>query len=180
MKSVQVGSVTYNKAEESVLSRAFILGMLLGVPLGIIINFIIGFPTIPKLMLANTIDRSVAFSISVAKILGFWWALTTIFSFFFYYKKKQLTLSWSNAGRIFFFTLLVPCSILFVVLVFSIFFVPLYLFLYPYFSPVLISSIGFLLFFPFVFLFVAAVLPDSKPRKILNRIFHRPKTKSAK
>jgi len=136
----------------------------------------LGFPAIPKQMPTNISDWFVMLTMLFGSILGFWWILSTLLSFFFY-KRKPMILSRRNIVRILFFTMLVPCMIIFVPFIFSIFFVPLYSFLYPSLSSHLISAIGFILFLPFVFLFIAIVLPNSKARKTINHSYRRLKRK---
>jgi len=174
---MKLGPVMYSKEEETIIGRSFLLGMIFGVPLGVFVNFVLGFPTIPEQMPTGLFDQFIMFTLLLTSILGFWWLLSTALSFIFY-NAKALTLSWRNIGRILFAMLTIPYIIIFVPFVYSAFFVPMYGLLYPSLPILLVRTLGFILFLPFVLVFIAIVMPESKARKSINRLFRRLKKKS--
>jgi len=167
---VQVGPVKYSKAEEKILLKSFILSLLIGLPSGMLLNFAMGFPTLTRQVPTEFSGWVLFLSSWLVSVAGIWFSVATILHFLFY-KKARLLNSWSDVGRVVWVLFVFfPVMFVYIILVFSAIFVPLE-YATPWLSPIRQYWLGFLFFFPFVFLFFVVFLPDQKPRRLLGRFW---------
>ncbi len=183
MINMRIGPVKYEKVEEGILLRSFILGMFFGLPLGLLLNYMLGFSIIPKQAPSDLLGWFImAFTVPMSWC-SLWLVLTIILAFLFC-KKRNLFKSWYDVGRILLAWLLFPAVLMYTALIFSVFMFPVDVFLVPFLDPLVgagvLRLIGLIIMIPFMFIFIAIVLPDSKPRKMLNRSFRRLKRKIRK
>lgn len=170
---VQVGWVKFNKEEEVILVKSYLLGLLLGLLLGFALNYLLGFPTMPKQLPSNFLEQLASWFLTSMSFEGLGW-ITTILLFLHFFRKRQQR-GFEDVYRI-----LSASFILFPVLLFyaaSIYCAILIPFntLFAWLGYRVLYGIGALLFFPFMIIFVAIFVPDSKPGKALRNFSSRSK-----
>jgi L-cystine uptake protein TcyP (sodium:dicarboxylate symporter family) len=171
---VQIGPVRYNEEEERALVRAFLLGLLLGIPLGVFLNYLYGFPTIHMQTPNDFLGWTSLFLRFLISFLALPCMLTTILFCSFWKKTRKLNLR-------------VLSKALWSILVF-LFFLPSYVALTYSALKVMLGEqtamIGYTLFTllvtPFVILFLALFIPESRPGAVLYRFLHRLRKRNKK
>jgi len=167
---MQIGPIKYGKSEEMILFKSMMLGIFLGLPLDMLLNYLLGFPMVAKGSPTDFWGWVVFISSWMGSICSLWFLITTAFCFLFY-SKEGLISSWRDIVKVV-WALLIFFPVLFTYTAFIVIaiFVPLD-YATPWLSPVRRLGLSFLLFLPFLFLFVLIFLPDQKPRKLVNQLW---------
>lgn len=155
----------YDKQEENAIVASFILGLLLGLPVGALINFAMGLPTFPKQM-PNSFFNVLIFLLTTLLSFSSVWIITTTISLTVLFMREKRVDSWQVISRVFWVILIFfPLLIGYVSLTGSIIFPPLNDFLLKHgFRLIAVHSYALLAATPFVLLYIAIVLPDSRKR----------------
>jgi hypothetical protein len=173
---MKIGRLNYSNEEVAELSRAAVFGLLAGIPAGIAINILTRFWSFPNQWNADFF----AWFFTIASFLGeaivFWWGLSSVLALLFY-RRSQNELSWHEALRLLLAMMLIPFGILYVALIYSFVIIPFYLLLLPFLPSFLLRALGYLLFLPFVYLFIVVLLPESKAGKDIRRLSRRTRKK---
>lgn len=173
---VQIGPIKYNKEESVVLGRSFLLGIFLGIPLGIFINYLFGFPSIPAKAPEGFIGWTITFILIFLSFSTALYAVTAVFLGLFLKKRRML-----NPKR--FLKVLWPPIVFFIIL-------PIYVSI-AYSATISLQNalntmtgvrwthtISTILATPFVILFLAIFIPDSRPGAVLYRFIRQLKKSS--
>jgi hypothetical protein len=167
---MQIGPVKYSKKEETIFFTSYLLALPLGLPIGIVLNYLVGFPTLQESIPKDFLKNFVFFFIWLNRLEIVWFLVAMSVVLFRSRKGRNLN-SLRDIGKIVWALFVVfPVLNLYVVLIMSAFFIPLYS-ATSWLSPVRQYWLGALLFLPFLFLFMLIFLPDQKPRKITVRLW---------
>jgi hypothetical protein len=170
---MRVGWVNFNKEEERLLTRALFFGIFFGFSLGTIVSIFVILPTVPRQVPQNLLEWTRVSLLFLSSLLILGWLSSTAFAYFSYVKRRRV--SAVNGFTKFALALFIalPLGLLYALPVFVIVMIPFDNFFSQWLSQGTVFSLGMLLLFPFVFLYIAIIMPDSKPRKILNRQFRK-------
>lgn len=164
---VKIGPVEYDKEEENILGRSFLLGVLIGFPLGIFANYLVGFPKISGQPPDGFLGWTSLFFVLIMRFLIMPCILTMIIVVLFWRKEKKLN------TRHFIRTL---WSILIFFLILPLYAIITYSALDALLGGTLATTsyvLFTLLVTPFVALFLAVFLPESRIGKALRRCIRR-------
>ncbi len=172
---IQIGPIKYTKKEERIILICFILGLATGIPLGSSLSYYAGL--LKKLTLAESdIFGWGLYFLKAGLIFATACWATGIISCIVVSRRNGMK-SAPEIRKMLFGTLLIPLTMLFPFLVFAFVTVPLDSFLHIYFGLGESYAIDVLVFSPFVVLFVAIFVPDSKPGKALRRFINHKKAR---
>lgn len=169
---VKIGWVRFRKEEEVILVKSYLLGSFLGLLLGFALNYVLGFPTMPKQLPNSLLKQLASLSLTFMSFLGFGWIAMILLSLYFF-KKGQWVKSEKDAYRILSSSfILFPVLLFYVASIYCTILIPFNTF-FAWLGFRILYGIGALLFFPFMILFIAIFVPDSKPGKALRRSIRR-------
>lgn len=167
MHTSEVAPIKYEKSERQILVRAFLSGMFLGMPFGIVVNYLLGFPTINVKVPLDSIGWAVFFFRFFTSFLLVPAVLTTVLIILFLKEKRMLGLRQFLRE---FWTVVVFFIIL-----------PLYVDMTYVALDTMVGgklaqmsySLFTLLVTPFVVLFFAILVPQSRTGRALRRFISR-------
>jgi MFS family permease len=169
---VQVGWVKFSKEEESILVKSYLLGLFLGLLLGFAFNYLLDFPTMPKQLPSSFLEQLASSFLTSISFEGFGW-ITTILLFLYFFRKKQQSQFERDVYRILSASfILFPVLLFYAASIYCAILIPFNTF-FAWLGFRILYGIGALLFFPFMILFIAIFVPDSKPGKALRRSIRR-------
>jgi hypothetical protein len=158
----------YTKEEERIIAVSGLLGTFTGLLLGVLLSYWIGFFT--NLDLATTdLIQWAGFLLKIGSIIVTICA-TVAFTVCILLSRNLIQ---EAVKRMIPGILLFPLIISYAFLIMWLVFVPLNALLLQHLSPFLVASVGALVFFPFVVVFVALVMPDTPVGKMLRRFVRR-------
>jgi hypothetical protein len=171
---VQVGWVKLNKEEEVILVKSYLLGLLLGLLLGFALNYLLGFPTMPKQLPSSFLEQLASSFLTSMSFEGLGW-ITTILLFLHFFRKRQQCRFEGDVYRILSASfILFPVLLFYAASIYCAILIPFNTF-FAWLGYRVLYGIGALLFFPFMIIFVAIFVPDSKPGKALRTFLSRSK-----
>jgi hypothetical protein len=165
---VQILTTKYTKEEERIIAISGLSGTFAGLLLGVLLSYWIGFFTNLDPAITDPIGWA-ALLLKIGSIIVAICAATT-FAICVSFSKNSIQ---KALKRMIPGILLFPLIISYTFLVMWLVFVPLNILLLQYLSPFLVTSVGALVFFPFVVVFVAFVMPDTPVGKALRRFVRR-------
>ena len=169
MNMVQIGLIKYDKDEEAILGRSFLLGMFVGIPLSILINYFYGFPTFPRQPSYGLLGWAATFFTLFMSFLIIPYIVTITFLVLFLREKEKAD-SARHFYRAFWALLVLLVLIPLYVAVTSALLVPLWSLASELSGGRWFMTLTSLAELPFVALLLAIILPDSRPGKALRRL----------
>lgn len=170
---MRIGWVEFNKEEERLVTQALLFGVFVGFTSGTLFYLVQILPMIPRQPPENTLElgRIIVWPFAILTIAG--WFTSIPFACVRYIRsgERRSTVRLARIAGVLFFAF--PTSSVYIALVFLLVILPFEGFLSQSLGRRTLFPIGLLLVFPFVVLFIAVVMPDSKPRRILNRSFKK-------
>lgn len=174
---MRVGWIDLNKEEERLFTQAVFFGIFFGFTFGTIVFLFIIFPMMSREHPRSFLEWARIIFIPMIILTGSGWLSSTAFAYVKYNKERENS-SLESVGKIAnALVISFPVALLYMALVICIVILPFDLFFFQWLG-FATFSLGMLVAFPFVFFFIAIGLPDSKPRKILNRLYRRLKRKN--
>jgi MFS family permease len=166
---MKVGWIDFNKKEERLLTRSLFFGVFLGLPLGTLISIFLVLPTIPRQFPQNLFEWTRVIFLFMASLMFSSWLTSTAFAYAYYKKRKEQDSIDDFTKFAFALFIGLPLALMYATMTSLITLIPFNSLFSQWLTMNTLFLLGMLLVFPFVFLYIAIIMPDSKPRKILNR-----------
>lgn len=166
---MRVGWVKFSKEEEKLYTQSLFFGTFSGFTVGTFVFILTVLPAIPRKPPENLLEWMRILFVLFAILTAFGWLTSTAFAYLRHVSDKGRgpSLRFSRIAVAIFVTF--PAVLTYAALVSLLVLIPFNDYFSQWLSPGALYSLGMMLVFPFVILFIAIVLPDSRPRKILNR-----------
>jgi len=168
---IKIGPITYTKKEEGTVLASSFLGFACGIPLGAFLSYSAGL--LKKLPFTEADAGGLELAIlRVGLMVGAACWMTGIVSCILVSRRNGFASS-GEIRKMVVGTVLIPLIFMLALLVFAFVTVPIDAFLYSRFGIRESYAVDILVFAPFVVLFVATFVPDSRPGKAIRHFINR-------